>query len=253
MKIIILCLGIISSTLSFANKGLEIAKKVDKANEGFIGETSDMKMVLINAQGDKIIRKLRTKVMEVPSDGDKSLSIFLLPKDVEGTKMLTWTHKKEDDDQWLFMPSLKRVKRIHSNSKTASFMGSEFSYEDLGSQEVEKYNYKFLSENKNEWVIERTPITKESGYSKHIVTISKKYMNPTKVDYYNTRKELLKSSNLSGYKKYSVKDKNIYRPQKIHMVNVLTKKESILEWKDRKIGKKLKASEFKKEGLNDSF
>ncbi len=249
----IIFLSFFLCSLSFANKGLEIAKKVDKANSGFIGETSNMKMILINAQGDKIVRKLITKIKEVKNDGDKSLSIFVLPKDVEGTKMLTWTHKEGDDDQWLFMPSLNRVKRIHSNNKTASFMGSEFSYEDLGSQEVEKFKYKFISEDKKYWTIERTPKAKRSGYSKQVLKISKKFLNSVKVDYYNRRKELLKSSQISEFKKYKVKGKEFYRAQKIHMVNKQTKKESILEWENRKLGQKIKNSELKKEGLNDSF
>ena len=113
-----------------AQKGLEIMTKADKANSGFLGETSEMHMTLINAHGDKVERKMNSKITETESDGDKSIFTFQWPADVKGTKMLTWTHKKGNDDQWLYLPALKRVKRITSRNKTGSFMGSEFSYEE---------------------------------------------------------------------------------------------------------------------------
>ncbi len=248
MKFLLLILPI----FAMANKGLEITQKIDTHNTGFVGEESKMTMVLINAQGDKIKRELISKTKEIPKDGDKSLIKFLIPKDVEGTKMLTWSHKKDDDDQWLFLPSLKKTKRIHSSNKTSSFMGSEFSYEDLGSQEVEKYNYKFISEDDKNWVIERTPL-KKSGYSKQVSTISKKYMNAVKIDYFNKRKELMKTAFFDNFKEYSVGKKKMYRAGKIHMKNLLTKKESILEWSNRRMGIKHKDTTFKKEGLNETF
>ncbi len=248
MKLLILLLPI----LAFSNKGLDISRKVEQQNNGFIGEESTITMLLINAQGDKITRKLVSKALEIPKDGDKSLITFKVPKDVAGTKMLTWSYKKNDDDQWLFLPSLKKVKRIHSNNKTSSFMGSEFSYEDLGSQELEKYTYKFISEDDKNWVIERKPVNK-SGYSKQVSTISKKLMTATKVDYFNKRNELMKRAVSKNFKAYKVNNKKIFRAGTIHMKNLLTKKESILTWSNRKLGVKHNSNLFKKEGLNENF
>lgn len=227
-----------------SQKGLAIAKKMEKANKGFVGETSSMEMILIDAYGEKITRKLDGKSKEVANDGDKSLSIFLSPADVKGTKMLTITHKKDDDDQWLYLPSLRRVKRIKSSSKSSAFMGSEFSYEDLGSQEIEKYSYKWLRDEKTKsgssyWVLERKPKDiKNSGYSKNIMWVSKKLMNPTKIEYYDRKNELLKVSTVSNFQSYNVNGKKLWRPGKIHMKNVQTKKQSIFTWKKRKIGVK---------------
>lgn len=225
-------------------KGMAIAKKMEKANKGFIGETSSMEMILIDAYGAKITRKLNGKSLEVADDGDKSLSTFLSPADVKGTKMLTISHKGDDDDQWLYLPSLRRVKRIKSSSKSSAFMGSEFSYEDLGSQEIEKYTYKWLRDEKNKkgdvfWVLERKPKdSKNSGYSKNIMWVSKKLLNPTKIEYYDRKNELLKVSTATNYTSYNVKGKKIWRPGKIHMKNVQTKKQSIFTWKEREIGVK---------------
>jgi len=123
---------ILNSHATFAltpeERGLEIAKKMEKVNSGFIGEVAEMTMTLIDAYNTEILRKMEGKIKEVKDDGDKSIITFLQPNDVKGTKMLTWSHKTENDDQWLYLPSMKRVKRISSNSKTSSFMGSEFSY-----------------------------------------------------------------------------------------------------------------------------
>ena len=148
-KISIILTTLVFSNLLFAGaaeKGLEIAKKTDKANEGFVGESNTTQMILINAYGDKITRELTTKIKEGKSDGDKSIIEFISPKDVRETKLLTWAHKKGNDSQWLYLPKSKKIKRISSRGKSGAFMGSEFSYEDMGSQEVEKFTYKFIKD-----------------------------------------------------------------------------------------------------------
>ena len=99
-------------------KGLRIATKADAVNAGFKGEASEMVMILTNAHGDKTTRKMSSKTLEGTDDGDRSIITFIWPADVKGTKMLTWTHKVGNDDQWLYLPSLKRVKRISSRNKS---------------------------------------------------------------------------------------------------------------------------------------
>lgn len=230
-------------------KGLFIAREMQSKNNGFLGEKAKMEMVLIDAYGSKTTRIMEGKVMEVNNDGDKSISIFLNPQDVKGTKMLTHTHKNDDDDQWLYLPSVRRVKRISSSNKSSSFMGSEFSYEDLGSQEIEKYTYKWLKDTKNkEWLLERVPKNK-SGYSKVVMRVSQKYMNPVEAKYYDRKSELLKVATFSNWKEFKVNDKVLWRANKIHMKNVQTKKESIFEWKDRELGVKHKNRDFNKTSL----
>jgi len=242
-----------SSTLE--QKGLEIARRMEKANESYIGELSITKMILIDAYGNKIVRNLRGKSLEVKGDGDKSLSIFMNPQDVKGTKMLTWSHKHKDNDQWLYLPALRRVKRISSRNKSASFMGSEFTYEDLGSQEIEKYKFKFVKLDTlknfpgiNFEVIEKIPKNK-SGYSKQRLWVHPKYHSPVKVEYYDRKKELLKIAQMTNFNSFNVNGKNFWRSGKIHMKNVQTRKESIFEWVKRKLGVKLKSADFDKQSL----
>jgi hypothetical protein len=142
-------------------RGLEIAIEADRRDTGFHDSRASMKMILRNRQGDESIRQLRVRTLEQEDDGDKSLTTFDQPADVKGTNFLSFTHKSGPDDQWLYLPALKRVKRISSRNKSGPFMGSEFAYEDLSSQEVEKYTYKYLRDETCEgmdcFVIERVP------------------------------------------------------------------------------------------------
>jgi len=230
-------------------RALSIVRMLDKANEGYQSEISTTEITLINAHGEKITRKMSSKAKEVPNDGDKMVITFEWPADVKGTKMLTWTHKKGEDDQWLYLPSVKRTKRIAARNKTGSFMGSEFSYEDLGSQEIEKFTYKFVREgqedSRDSWVIERYPTDQNSGYSKQIAILDKEYLGPTKVIYFDRRNEELKVSKFAGYKRFN----KWWRPETIHVVNSQTKKESILLWKYRELGKQLQDSAFASENI----
>jgi hypothetical protein len=232
------------------DKGLDIARKTDKANDGFRGEVSTMEMVLINAHGDRTTRKLTSRGIETANDGDRSRIEFQWPADVKGTRMLTWTHRQSDDDQWLFLPAVNRVKRIASNNKSGSFMGSEFAYEDLGSQEVDKYKHRFLADEpvagRPAWKIERVPVDPRSGYSRQITWIDHEYMNAVKIEYYDRKGELLKTATFSGYAKYG----KWWRPGKIVMVNHQTKKESHLTWSARKLEVSLAETEFQSDGLD---
>ncbi|MFK8138710.1 MAG: outer membrane lipoprotein-sorting protein [Bdellovibrionales bacterium] len=237
-----------SLSFSFAEspeeKGLRIAKEVEKANEGWRGDVSTIKMVLINAYGEKTDRRMKTITKERKSDGDLSINEFLWPADVKGTKLLTHAFKEKSDDQWLFLPALKRVKRISSRNKSGSFMGSEFSYEDLGSQEPEKFSHKFIKDSKvkgrDVYHTERVPTDKYSAYSKQEMWIDKQYNGPLKINYFDKKGELLKTAIFSSYKKYG----RLWRVGRIHAKNVQTKKESTLTWSKRKLGAKIARSRF---------
>jgi len=236
---------------SAEDKGLAIARKVDKANEGFASESSTMEMTLINAHGDKTTRKMKSQLLETKDDGDRSRIEFDWPADVKGTRMLTWTHKKADDDQWLFLPAIKRVKRISSKNKSGSFMGSEFTYEDIGSQEIEKFKHKFLAEEAIEgrkaWKIERIPTASDSGYSRQVSWIDQEYNNAIKIEYYDRKGDLLKTAKFSDYKKFG----KFWRLGKLDMVNHQTRKSSILAWSGRKVGIAINPSSFESTELEN--
>ena len=160
-------------SLTPQQKGLAIALEAQKRDTGWADQKAEMVMLLRNSQGEETQRELRLMTLEVVGDGDKSMSVFDTPMDVKGTAFLSHTHVKEADDQWLYLPALKRVKRISSNNKSGPFMGSEFAYEDISSQEVEKYTYEWLRDEKinghDTFVMIRYPTYEHSGYSKQIV------------------------------------------------------------------------------------
>ena len=168
MKAAITSMLLVAAMTSFSTsaetaeeKGMAIAVEADKRDTGFGDQTANMVMELRNAQGDVSKRDIRIKTLEVIGDGDKSLSIFDKPADVKGTAFLTYSHAIKPDEQWLYLPALKRVKRINSKNKSGPFMGSEFAYEDLASQEIEKYTYKYIRDEQIDgvdyFVIERYP------------------------------------------------------------------------------------------------
>jgi len=211
-------------------KGLEIAKAAEKADEGFKSSTVNIKMTLKNKNGQTSERLLTTKTFELTEDGDKSLIVFNSPRDVKGTATLTFTHKKGSDDQWLFLPSIKRVKRISSNNKSGPFVGSEFAYEDLSSQEVEKYAYKLVEEKGNLLVVEQDPVDPKSGYTRRLVTYNKDSgYRIEKVEFYDRKNALLKTLIYTNYNVYKGK---FWRAGTFNMVNHQTNKETKLEFSD---------------------
>ncbi|VAW59156.1 Outer membrane lipoprotein-sorting protein [hydrothermal vent metagenome] len=242
----------ISHTLYADNvaRGLEIATEVDLRDSGFVDSIGKMVMKLENKQGQTSNRKVRVKTLEVTGDGDKSLSIFDSPADIKGTAALTYSHSLDPDEQWLYLPALKRVKRINSKNKSGPFMGSEFAYEDISSQEVDKYTYKFIKDDTfNDvdcFVIERYPAYKHSGYTRQIVWINKAEYRPEKIDFYDRKNTLLKTLVYSAYKQYLEK---YWRSDIMKMINHQTGKKTTLTWENYQFKTGMTAKDFSRNSL----
>jgi len=232
-----------------AISNLEVAQKSDKVTDGFESSIAQTEMVLINASGQQSIRQMEMKTLE-GENGDKTISTFLTPADVKGTKTLTHEHADRDDDQWLYLPALKRVKRIASSNKSGSFMGSEFSYEDIGNTNYQKFTYTGEAEEVDLNGVacykgSRVPNDKNSGYTKQISWIAKDTLLVQKVDYYDRKSELLKTAIFSDYKQID----GIWRVGKIEMKNYQNDKVTILTWKEDKVHAGLSDKEFNKRVL----
>lgn len=214
-----------------AERGLQIATESERRDTGWGGQTASVQMVLRNARGQESTREMRNKLLELEGDGDKLLVTFDKPRDVKGTAFLTFTHQAGPDDQWLFLPALKRVKRISSNNKSGPFMGSEFSYEDLASQEVAKYTYRYLRDDtidgRPAFVVERIPVDETSGYTKQIVWFDQAEYRPEQIEFYDRKGELLKTLTYVGYRQYLNK---YWRPDEMSMQNHQTEKSTQLIW-----------------------
>jgi hypothetical protein len=219
--------------LSATERGLAIAVEADRRDQGFGDQVANLTMVLRNRHGQESEREIRIRTLEVDGDGDKSLSVFDRPRDVQGTVMLTYSHPIGNDDQWLYLPALRRVKRIASNNKSGPFMGSEFAFEDIASQEVEKYTYRFLREEDVDgvatFVVERTPAYENSGYTKQIAWIDQEEYRTLKVEFYDRRDGLLKTLVYSEYEQYLGQ---YWRPGRMDMENHQTGKSTTLVWRD---------------------
>lgn len=254
MKTLITALIIVASfglnAQSAEERGLQIAQKADEVDQGFESSIVKLTMILKNKQGQETTRYMETKTLEQTEDGDKSLIVFNSPKDVQGTATLTFTHKVGPDDQWLYLPALKRVKRISSSNKSGPFVGSEFAYEDLSSQEVEKYTYKFVEESDVNgtpvFLVERDPLDVKSGYSKQVVAYNKDNYRIEKIDFYDRRGALLKTLTYGDYKQYLDK---YWRAGELYMVNHVTAKETRLLFEDYEFKIGLSDNDFSQNSL----
>jgi len=235
---------------SAEQRGLEIAQEAERRDQGWGDQQADLAMELRNRQGETSSREIRSRVLEVQGDGDKSLTIFDHPADVKGTAFLSYTHATDADDQWLYLPALKRVKRISSANKSGPFMGSEFTYEDIASQEIEKYTYKYIRDDsidgQSMFVLERYPAYKKSGYRRQVVWVDQQHYRTYKVEYYDRKDALLKTLLSTDYQLYLDK---YWRAGRMFMENHQTGKSTILTWSNYRFQAGLSERDFDQAAL----
>jgi outer membrane lipoprotein-sorting protein len=241
------------ATLSFpAPSSAETAREiVQKYSDQFTipDETTKATMTLINKLGKKRIRSLTIITKEPPGGQRKTLIRFTAPESIYGTGLLIWENEDRSDDQWLYLPALKKTKKISSTERSHSFMGSEFAYEDLHGEEMRDFDYKLLRSEPigghECYVIEATPISKrkikETGYSKRILWIRKDIFFKIKAEYYDKAGRLLKTETDEELVKIGT---NNYRMNEITMLSDQTGKKTILSSSYRAINKGIPDSKF---------
>ena len=241
-------------------KGLAIATEVDNRDKGWGDVTVEGEMVLKNKAGNESVRKFRSTILEAAdvSEGDRSIITFSQPRDVRGTALLTHSKIEPDDDsQWIFLPAVKRVKRISSSNRTGKFVSSEFSYEDLGSEEV--------ADNEHIWLedapcvhdsaltcaaVESRPKNKRSGYSKRVSFIDLDEYRVHQIDFYNRRGDLEKSLKFKDYKQY---EKAFWRAHTMLMDNMQTGKSTRLSWGEYSFRQGLSERDFTPQRLPKAY
>ena len=230
--------------------GLAIAQDARAREDGFGDFTARQVMVLRDRRGRESRRALRVQVLEVPDDGDKSLFVFDDPRDVRGTAFLVHAHREDADDQWIYLPAMRRVRRISSGNQSGSFMGSEFAYEDLTPAEVEKFTYRYLRDEpcggSTCTVTERVPVNERSHYRRHLVWRDRDELRVRKVEYHDRRDEHLKTLTLANYARYADR---YWRAGEMTMENHLTGKSTVLTWTDYRFGTGLEDSDFSQTAL----
>ena len=213
-------------------------------------------MVLKDKSGNESVRKFKNLIFEELEDtlGDKSIIVFTEPRDVKGTSLLTHANiEPKDDDQWLYLPALKRVKRISSSNRTGKFVSSEFSYEDLSTDEPEDYTFTWLEDGPclteaslTCHLIEATPKNKKSGYSKRIIYVDTDELLYQSVKFYNRRGDLEKELHFKGYQKYLDK---FWRADTLEMTNLQTGKSTVIAWENYQFQTNLSLNDFRPEKL----
>jgi outer membrane lipoprotein-sorting protein len=211
-------------------RGFEVAARADRSDRGFGDSEVRLDMVLRNSAGKESSRTLEISTLEISDEslGDRSLVVFESPNDIKGTALLSHARILEPDDQWLFLPALKRVKRISSANKSGPFVGSEFAFEDFTALELNKYDYRWLEEETIDGlamdVVERTPRYENSGYSRQVSWVDQDFSQVRKVEFYDRRGDLLKTLVLSDYREYD----GIWRSHRMMMTNHQTGKSTDL-------------------------
>jgi hypothetical protein len=231
------------------DRGLTIMEEQRRINGGYRDELVLYRMILVNAKGDRSERSLELRTLEGP-ESDKTLLIFKDPPDVRGTTLLTHENRAGDDDQWLYLPALRRSRRIGSSNKSSSFVGSELAYEDLAPNEVTKHQYKYLRDETLDgvpvWVIESTPRFKDSGYSRRELFVRQDNHQMARMNCYDRNGQLLKVGRWDGW--WKVMDKR-WRARSLRIENVQSGKSTILEIIDAKIGNGYSPSAFSTRAL----
>ncbi len=239
-----------AENLSAEQKGLQIITEVDKRDTGFGDTKASMTMRLFNKHGNETSRSIKFKTLEVIGDGDKSLIIFNSPRDIKGTAFLSFTHALVPDEQWLYLPALKRVKRISSSNKSGPFLGSEYAFEDLTSFEVAKYSYRYIGDEvidgKDCFLLELKPKYEYSGYTKERVWIEKNNYIALQIEYYDRKNSLLKTQKFKDYQQHL---NQYWRANKQEIINHQNGKRTELIWENYEFGLGLTDRDFDKNTL----
>lgn len=216
-----------------ASRGYEIFSEVDRRNSDYGDLEVSLRMILRTASGKATERALRIRQLEVEGDGDRVLVVFDTPANIRGTALLSHGHKTTPDDQWLYLPAIKRVKKIASRNKSGPFLGSEFSFEDLRIPELEKFDYRYIRDDQYQgvpvFVVERVSKEEHSGYAQELHWLDQQEYRTVRVEYFNRRGEAVKLLEVSDYTLY---EDRFWKPGRMYMQNLRSGRSTELLWQD---------------------
>ncbi len=236
-----------------AEKGLRIMEEARRHHSGFHSNTATGRMVLRDRRGRESVREFRARTLEVEGDGDKSMIVFERPRDIARTALLTFAHRVGEDDQWLFLPALKRVKRISSTGRSSPFLASEFTYEDMVGHEVEKYTYLWLryelcprGDEIVCHVIEQYPKDEDSGYSREIVWLDLSEYRLHRIEFFDRKGAHLKTLAVTDHRRY---EDRFWRSTEMTMSNHQNGRSTVMSWRDFDFSVRLSSSDFTRRAL----
>ncbi len=231
IKLTVVAVALMATSAVFAQTGRDIMLKADNRPEAKTSQ-SELTMTLVNKKGKQRVRKLKTYTMEVGND-EKTLMFFEYPGDVKGTGFLTWNYDEigKDDDKWLYLPAMKKTRRISgSSAKKDYFMGTDFTYDDMGDRNIDEDTHKLLGEEAVNghkcWKVESTSKDKRDIFSKKIIWMRQDILIPEKVDFYDRMGKLHRQMVIEKVSK----KKNYWVIDKMTMANVQTNHKTIIEF-----------------------
>jgi uncharacterized protein len=248
---LIVATGLSRPTRAESMSAEEISKKnfsISKVADSI----SDSTFRLINASGQERIRETKGQTKLIPGTTDNMrLVTFLSPSDVKGTKTLLIEHTGKDDDIWIYLPALKKVRRLVSSNKKDSFVGTDFSYGDVIGQRPDDWTHKILKEEKQDgrdcWVIESLPknesVKENSGYSRRVGWIDKESFVALKAELFDSNGQLLKKISAQNIQKVDEKN-NKWQPMKLEAENVQSNHKTVIEFKNFKANQGVKDDLF---------
>lgn len=247
-----LCAAAPALAQSPTERGFAIAERSDMTNRGFGSTTATLTMTLQDPGGRTTTREMRIDTLERTGEGvgDWSITVFDTPPDVAGTALLSHAKILESDDQWLYLPALRRSKRISSSNKSGPFVGSEFAFEDLTAQELGKFEYVYVETLDVDGMemdkLACTPLYERSGYSKINCYYDTEIFQARMFEYFDRGGQLLKTLKIEDYRQYPG---GYWRPHRQTMTNHLTGKVTVLEAEDYEFGVDLRARDFEPSAL----
>lgn len=228
---------------SSEDRAREIFEEVDQRREQITYETAELQMTIYDSRG-------RTRNREIQSfsynEGDvsQSLLIFEEPANVRGTGFLTRSEDGEEV-QKLYLPALERIRIISASEKSDRFMGSDFTYEDLGDREPDDYTFELIEENENAAVI-RAEKKGESQYAWVRFYIDLDRYVVQKVEYFNAQDEMIKRLETSDY---SEVDEQVWQANSMVMYDLQEDRRTELTWSNRQTGTPIPDWRFTERGL----
>lgn len=215
-----------------AAHGQALAEYADDFDRGWVDQYSKSTMTLYDARGDHVVREVRQMTLEGES-GNRGLSRFMSPADIRGVAALIHEHHGRTDDSWLYLPASRRVRRISGANRTASFQGTEFTYEDLSAVVPARYRWRYLDrtqlsvDGKSHPVerLEAVPTYSDTGYSKLIVHLNTEDWRTERIEYYDLAGRRLKTLSLTKWKHLHGR---FWRALQLEMDNHQTKKRTVL-------------------------
>ena len=246
LKSIVASLLLVSA--SFAQTANEIAKKVHDLPTGKTSSYT-VSLTLIDKKGKERNREISSYTMKDGST-DKTVLVFKTPKDVAGISYLSYDYPDKadgstvDSDSWIYLPAMKKVRRVSGSSKDDDFQGTDFTYDDIGTRSLSKDNFAILGEEKVDgsdcWILEAKAKDSKAKVSRRVTWVDKKTYVVRKGEYYDKQNKLQKTLTCENIKQV----KGYWTTQKMTMTNVQSNHKTVYEIKDLKYDEKVNESYF---------